>query len=119
MQLLRSRLGRAVARAGLVAIVIVLAAACGTGQSAGTTGEDEPVPTATTAPSTPGGAQLLNAPRDLTPGVRYLDDRFRVPYAFTPPDPGRLGGPWHGGAGGQQAGEPFSGISLDNAPGYP
>jgi hypothetical protein len=119
MQRLRRRRATAVTLVGLAAIVAVLAAACGTRQPTGPAGGDEPVPTASSATSSSAGAQLLNAPRDLTPGVRYLDDRFRVPYVFTPPDPGGLGGPWHGGAGGQQAGEPFSGISLDNAPGYP
>jgi hypothetical protein len=106
------------ARVGLGAALAVLVAACGTGQAGDTSGGTPPLTTSATTLS-PAGVEVLTAPRDLTPGVRYLDDRFRVPYAFTPPDPGGLGGPWHSGGGGKQAGEPFSGISLDSAPGDP
>jgi hypothetical protein len=119
MQLLRSRRRTVVAHVGLLCILAVVLAACGTRRPGDAAGDGESAPTTSTASSSPADAQLLSAPRDLTPGTRYLDDRFRVPYAFTPPDPGGLGGVWHGGGGGQKAGEPVSGVSLDNAPGYP
>jgi hypothetical protein len=118
MNLSRSGPRAAVARVRLVAVLAVLVAACGTGQTTDTS-SGKPAPTTGAATSSPAGVQVLSAPRDLTPGGRYLDDRFRVPYAFTPPDPGGLGGPWHSGGGGEQAKEPFSGISLDYAPGDP
>ena len=119
MHLLRSRQRAAAARVGLLWMLALVLVACGTGRPGDATGAPKPAPTTSTASSSLAGAELLSAPQDLTPGVRYLHDRFRVPYAFTPPDTGGLGGPWHGGGGGQQAGEPFSGVSLDNSPGYP
>lgn len=118
MNLSQSTPRTAAARVGLVAVLAVLVAACGTGQTRDSRGSQPPPATEATTSSLE-GVQVLTAPRDLNPGVRYLDDRFRIPYAFTPPDPGALGGPWHGGGGGKQAGEPFSGISLDYAPGNP
>jgi hypothetical protein len=119
MQLLGSRRCAVVAQLGLLWILAVVLAACGTGRPGDATDVGELAPTTSIASSGLADAQLLSAPQDLTPGTRYLHDRFRVPYVFTPPDPGGLGGIWHGGGGGQQAGEPFSGVSLDNAPGYP
>jgi hypothetical protein len=119
MHPLRSRRRAAAARIGLLWTLAVVLAACGTPRPGDATGGEEPAPTTSAASSSPTDGQLLSAPQDLTPGVRYLHDRFRVPYVFTPPDPGGVGGVWHGGGGGQRAGEPFSGVSLDNAPGYP
>jgi hypothetical protein len=118
MNLSQSGPRAAAARVRLVAVLAVLVAACGTGHT-GDTGGGKPPPATAATTLSPAGVQVLTAPRDLTPGVRYLDDRFRVPYAFTPPDPGGLGGPWHAGAGGKKGEEPFSGISLDYAPGDP
>ena len=119
MHPLRSRRRAAAARVGLPLILAALLAACGTARPGDATGGGEPAPRTGTATSSPTGAQLLSAPQDLTPGVRYLHDRFKVPYVFTPPDPAGFGGVWHGGGGGQKAGEPFSGVSLNDAPGYP